>query len=625
MAPKRPLTSTNASEAHKTLRAPPHPLTTQQKIVRARLNAIKASKNQPREAPELPPKPPKARCFAPPGEQEGLEKALLGEQKKKKKEEEEEKVSGGPMTTQEKIRAVRKKEEEVRGTVAGRDGDFAWPDLEGNGTGDDGARYGESVGSEGDDDVEVVHEGVGNGEASAGGMVGGGLGFMKPLTARGPKIEKKRKQQPRLMDVRASYLPTTKSFSLSSGITGPAGDDAGVGTVSEVGKGVAETKKGKTKSKITPRICLDMSTVTASALSFDSCKKEVPARLSVLMRRTRRSLVYIGQVRQAALAASPELRQLNSKSYVKDILRKLEQRRGEPFPRNEVLRETVPKLLKLWEGGAIFSSPVLAEDGTEMPMKGQGFRLLDLPEELRQNVWKLVVVDTKAFVRPDSLTGREQPDLAMTCRQIRAEVLPVFYRENMFAVDVAPCGPLRARKEGGEVGIELSSITAVKKWAAVIEEAGWFRYIRHWVFTHAPEPVKFSRTQLPVMPVTGSGFVPASLRSREGEDNWFMLCLSLVRKQSRGWDISVEVHREASCVMPGLESHGTCYVNRSPAWLNEKSIESLDETDAKVVPAKLVLELAEAVKGRVNELVGGRCCDRVPSEDLQSEMRVFEG
>ncbi|KAH9828219.1 hypothetical protein Tdes44962_MAKER09434 [Teratosphaeria destructans] len=610
MPPKQsPLTAADASGSHKPIRGPLHPLTTQQKIARAQLDALKAAKNQPREAPELSQKPVKARSFAPPGEQEWLDRALLRKQKKTKVSS-----KGKPMTTQEKIRAVRRKEGARRGRdVVGREREFARPDLGGHGVEDDEAGDVGSAGSEegegeGDDEIEkVVHKGFGNGEASAGGMVGCGLGFMKPLTARGPKMEQKKKQ-PRLMDVMKSYLPTTKSFSASGPVVS-GDDDAEVDTAAEVIQTATATKKGK-RSKITPRICLDMSAVTGSAPCFES-GKETPKKPGVLIRRTRRSLVYIGQVRQAALAASLELRELDSKSYVKDILKRVEQRRGRPFPRNEVLRETVPKLLKLWEGGAIFSSPVLAEDGTEMPMKGHGFRLMDLPEELRQNIWKLVVVDTKTFVRPDSPTGREQPDTAMTCRQVRAEVLPVFYRENTFALDVAPCGPLRAKK-GGETGIELSSIPAAKKWAAVIEEAGWFRFIRHWVFTHTPEPVKFSRTQLPVIPVTSSGFVPASLRSMVGEDNYFILSLSLARKQNRGWDINVEVHREASCIMPGLDPHATCYVKRSPGWLNEILIESLVETGAKVVPAKLVLELAEAVKGRVNELMDLRCRDRVP-------------
>lgn len=77
----------------------------------------------------------------------------------------------------------------------------------------------------------------------------------------------------------------------------------------------------------------------------------------------------------------------------------------------------------------------------------QESRLMKLPAELRNLIYELVVVEAKTIdiVDPDHVQGgpgvserAKQPGIAQVCRQLRREVLPIFYSQNTFRVNA--CG-----------------------------------------------------------------------------------------------------------------------------------------------------------------------------------------
>ncbi|KAI7546747.1 hypothetical protein KC331_g5431, partial [Hortaea werneckii] len=117
------------------------------------------------------------------------------------------------------------------------------------------------------------------------------------------------------------------------------------------------------------------------------------------------------------------------------------------------------------------------------------FRFMDLPKEVRANIYRSVVVESKVFVRPDSAMGREQPDLAMVSRQLRDEVLPIFYAENVFAIDLVPMQPAKAGAGDRTTATKpLVGLLAIEGWAKVMQKGDWLKFIRHWVFDYAPLP-----------------------------------------------------------------------------------------------------------------------------------------
>jgi hypothetical protein len=68
------------------------------------------------------------------------------------------------------------------------------------------------------------------------------------------------------------------------------------------------------------------------------------------------------------------------------------------------------------------------------------FRLLDLPAELRNRIYHFAVVNEKPIdiihhKRWRRAEALQQPALASTCKQLRKEVLPIFYGGNSFVLD----------------------------------------------------------------------------------------------------------------------------------------------------------------------------------------------
>ena len=238
------------------------------------------------------------------------------------------------------------------------------------------------------------------------------------------------------------------------------------------------------------------------------------------------------------------------------------------------------------------------------------FPLMKLPKDVRIMIWKNAVVHPGFFIWPEQATGSEQPDLAMVSRQVREEVLPIFYRKNVFAVDVSAGREVKpvvkvvgGRKLGGNVAAQLpKSIEFVKRWANAIdgkgEEMGWFGMIRKWAFSYEPAPSR------------------GALSRADEDDGSLIVSVNFSKKRNGIWDGGVEVHREARCILPGHREFGRCVLNKTPTWLNEAVIAVLNAGKGSSITGEMVVDLAMAIKERGRELVGARCEKVVESVEI---------
>lgn len=199
---------------------------------------------------------------------------------------------------------------------------------------------------------------------------------------------------------------------------------------------------------------------------------------------------------------------------------------------------------------------------------------------------------------PESKTGGEQPDLAMVGREVREDVLGVYYGENIFAVDITPHFAWHVEKRlGGTRGgfIPVTSVEALERWGTPLEKDGWFGMIRKWVFSYAP-------------PSTRCGF---GIRGGGQVEQNFVVFVSFKPEQrkdeSKTWSAVVEVHRRANCVIPAAVNCGQCIVRAAPEWLNKAVFEAMDGADAGGIKAKSVVTLAETIRSRAAELKDEKC------------------
>ena len=247
---------------------------------------------------------------------------------------------------------------------------------------------------------------------------------------------------------------------------------------------------------------------------------------------------------------------------------------------------------RLGEAPAASSVNIKSEDDDE-PSTNPRASLMGLPLELQQRIWRLVVVETQFFVYP--AINQEQPDLAMTSRKIRNDVLPLYYGENTFAIEIpvsVDVGMGMGKKKSKDP--EKTSLPLVKKWMAALEGREYFRTIRKWALSWAPPPIRDVRVGGPEH--AGNREVIVSIcYPKPGPAN---------EQTARP---EIEIHRQAFCL---LKSHGLfhpciriCY----PAWL--------DNAVAAAVLAggqdrgKQILMVAKDVEKRGGELVGSRCED----------------
>jgi hypothetical protein len=217
-----------------------------------------------------------------------------------------------------------------------------------------------------------------------------------------------------------------------------------------------------------------------------------------------------------------------------------------------------------------------------------GSRLMALPLEVRQRIWRLVVVEKQFFVYP--AISPEQPDLAMTSRQIRGEVLPLYYGENTFAVEI----PVEMERKIG------SGRMSVRKWTTALK--GHMGAINKWAFSLV----------LPAGDVPNAG-MPTLKISRE-------LVISLQYPKSgtkKHVQPEVEIHRQGSCLLPSHEEYPQCARLCYPRWVDDALAAALlTEKDDR---GKQVMQFAASVEGKGHELVGSQCLDATEIVDVEDD------
>ncbi|KAK4609170.1 hypothetical protein CLAFUW4_14300 [Fulvia fulva] len=193
-----------------------------------------------------------------------------------------------------------------------------------------------------------------------------------------------------------------------------------------------------------------------------------------------------------------------------------------------------------------------------------------LPDEVRNRIWKLVVVDDKSCIWPTSPTGREQPDLAMSCKQIRQEVLPIYYGLNTFGISLQK-EPIAVEPTKLFQKKSLTGLAAVHKWASTIgnEDTTWLSMIQSWAFEYQDPSIQWRHGA--VYEDDDSFVISMKIRTirqerPEGDED--------VEEAEAGEEVppplltaDAGVHVEASCFMPDWPECGKCRVPSAPIEL----------------------------------------------------------
>lgn len=219
--------------------------------------------------------------------------------------------------------------------------------------------------------------------------------------------------------------------------------------------------------------------------------------------------------------------------------------------------------------------------GFESKVKGTGGPgLMALPLKLRERIWREVVVETRFFVYPAS--SPEQPDLAMTSRQIRKEVLPIYYGENTFAVEV-PSAIAKGKRTKAS-----PSLKPMEKWASALRSAKHLEQISKWAFIW--------------IPTTASNTGTAGLDSAAAnEDAIVSLQFPVPRKKRKP---KMEIHKQAFCMLSSHEQHAPCVLKKVPKWLKDAVTSVLLETEDR---GEQILAIAVTLRQKGGELVESRC------------------
>ncbi|GAB1732579.1 hypothetical protein NU195Hw_g5010t1 [Hortaea werneckii] len=388
-----------------------------------------------------------------------------------------------------------------------------------------------------------------------------------------------------------------------------------------IGKGRSAIAEKKKMAKVPmPRTSTTetLRTQEASAVRFQ--KRQVLRK--VTMRRTRKAERVALARANTALRESKEVRKVWECDEVKEFL--IWAGSAEVLGRDKMgkgdgrekllgyvdkvdgLRGKVEMLLRR---GVLPGNAAGLQDFTIVDLTGEktreSSRLMELPKELRANIYRWVVVESKVFVRPDSMMGREQPDLAMVSKQLRNEVLPIFYAENVFAIDLVPIQPKKAG--AGNKGTAMGSLTgplAVEKWAKVMQKGDWLKFIRHWVFDYAPPPGQGSLIQ------HRAESIGLQTAGKTHDDGSLMVSLRIAPPTGDGglYSGDLQVHQDACCLMPGFQEFKQCTVQVTPSWLNNLVIDLLDKAKLEGgVSAKMIVELSKVLEARVHALADCRC------------------
>ncbi|GAB7324564.1 hypothetical protein MBLNU13_g08463t1 [Cladosporium sp. NU13] len=275
--------------------------------------------------------------------------------------------------------------------------------------------------------------------------------------------------------------------------------------------------------------------------------------------------------------------------------------KGKARERESVLMRPTERTRRIQQSrqrqGEIRAAPVACsvtikrEDGRGSSSNPQA-DIMNFPLELRQRIWRLAIVETQFFVY--FAINQEQPDLAMTSRQIRKEVLPLYYGENTFAIEIPASVEFGMGKKKSK-DPETTSLLLVRKCMAALEDSEYFGMISKWALSWAP-PTRDLRVGVPGH--AGNREVIVSICYPQAK--------SANEKAARP---KIEIHRQAFCLLKSHELFQPCICMCYPAWLDDAvSAAVLAEGQNR---GKQILMIAKDVEKRGGELVGSRCEDDV--------------
>ncbi|KAJ9624028.1 hypothetical protein H2203_005475 [Taxawa tesnikishii (nom. ined.)] len=212
-------------------------------------------------------------------------------------------------------------------------------------------------------------------------------------------------------------------------------------------------------------------------------------------------------------------------------------------------------------------------------------QLLDLPKELQLRVFELVVVRPDSFIWPDTKTGQEQPDLAMVNKQLRKEVLPLFYGKNTFGFDATA----------------WNTAHTVAKWGAAIGQEN-FRHTRKlaifWeqsiLWTGNVKKINWCRAILSTAKYWEA--VP------KGQDrDRFLVCIGFDAAAKR-W--KVDVHRDATCIIEGPK----CNVTSAPTTYAAKVVSIISPGGGRgSLRPEGVRDIVTTTNQLADDLIEARC------------------
>lgn len=220
----------------------------------------------------------------------------------------------------------------------------------------------------------------------------------------------------------------------------------------------------------------------------------------------------------------------------------------------------------------------------KQPVKQSRIAITDLPESVRERIWRYIVVDSSQWIDVGSEAGREQPDLAMVNRQIREECLPMYYKENTFGVTLGGTSGAsnNLQNQGGK---SPQGIQALNKWATTLskkknEDGKWFGFIERWCFVYR-----------------GGGPLYEGF---EYEEDDFVFAVEAFNQFS--------IHSRVDCILPGHENYGFCHLTdlSNCGNLNQAILRGLGE-DGRIASAKVLSKLAGALLGIRQELALAKC------------------
>lgn len=213
-------------------------------------------------------------------------------------------------------------------------------------------------------------------------------------------------------------------------------------------------------------------------------------------------------------------------------------------------------------------------------------RKLDKP--LRAKIFRLVVVDNAHLVYVGAST-KEQPDLAMTCRAIRREVLYLYYSENTFAIMLEGFRGKKKEKHPPE------------NWLVMMEQSGHLRHVRSWAFA---DEVKIKSTE------ESNAMMPIHTARRPIIEA-MVISLKQVEKDAAedqdgtSWS-GPQVHSDARCILSG-DNKGSCEIKKCPSNLNKIVIDGMHDRVDGTITVQGMIGMLKSFAKQANEILELRC------------------